>query len=101
VTYVVNNITTADAYTAAATLSCPNSVRINLDVDGAGIYYQLGENWPASQWRDEIALGPGFRSLDQRADAIRVRSQSPGSAARVTLAAYPPDEIPGAGESGG
>jgi hypothetical protein len=95
VSYVRNDVTTADAYTATNTLACPGAARINLDVAGAAIYYQLGENWPVQQWRDEISLGPSFRSLDQRADAIRVRSRQPGVPAVVTLAAYPPDEIGG------
>lgn len=92
-TYVLNNVITADAYTAAATLGAPNAVRVNLDVEQAGIFFALGVGWPVPQWRDEIALGQGFRSLDQTADAVRVRSRTAGQPARVTIAAYPPGEL--------
>ncbi|HUR85641.1 MAG TPA: hypothetical protein VMY78_09870 [Solirubrobacteraceae bacterium] len=94
-TYVANRIPTADRFPATAQLRCPGSVRINIDVEAAHIYYQLGDSWPAPQWRDEIALPPGFRSLDQRADAVRVRSAAPGQPAIVTIAAYPLEEIGG------
>jgi hypothetical protein len=94
-TYVLNRVTPAAGYTAAATVECPGAVRVNLDVETAGIFYELAEGWPSPRWRDEIYLGPGFRSLDQQADGIRVRSE--GTPAVVTIAAYPPNELGGSG----
>ncbi len=94
-TYVANQITTTDAYTTQSTLICAGAVRVNLDVSGGGIFYQLADDPAAARWRDDIALNPGFYSLDQRADAVRVRSMTPGTPATVTLAAYPPNEVTG------
>lgn len=95
-TYVNNAIAAQGTYPAQPHLTCPGAVRINLDVEGASVYYQLGDTWPAPQWRDEVLLTPGFRSLDQRADAVRVR-RATFLPASVTLTAYPPNEIGGSG----
>jgi hypothetical protein len=38
-------------------------------------------------------MGPGYRSLERRADAIRVRSAATGRPAQVTIEAVPPVDI--------
>jgi hypothetical protein len=37
----INNVSTANGYTAAATLNCPPSDSLTVQVGNAGVYYQL------------------------------------------------------------
>jgi hypothetical protein len=82
----LNNVTTADAYTQAATLVCPGAQRFVIHTRNAMIAYQLGHGWPTPQWEiDERAMPPGSLGRSLRVDAIRVRSYTPGKAAQVTI----------------
>lgn len=93
--YALNNVATADAYSKGATLSCPRTSRINVDVYNAAVYYQLGRNSTGSIEWDQVEFfqAPAFRSMDRICDAIRVRSATPGIPGRVTVHAIPLNEI--------
>lgn len=92
----LNNIATTDDYTAAATIICPGAARINIDAANASILFQIGygNDLGAMRWQPETFLAPSFRSLDRRADAIRVRSATPAKPARVTVEAIPAIDLP-------
>jgi hypothetical protein len=82
----LNNITTADAYTSANTLTCPGAQRFVIHARNAMIAYQLGHGWPSPQWElDERAMPPGSIGRAIAVDAIRVRSYTPGQPAQVTI----------------
>lgn len=89
----VNNATTADDFTTAATLLAPGSVRFNIDVANAAVFYQFGEGWPDVRWGFAVFMGPGFRSFDRQKDAMRVRSAAAGHPAQVTLEALTASEL--------
>jgi hypothetical protein len=91
---VLNNVTTTDKYTGAATLACAGSARINLDVLNAAVYFQLGHGTPGIAWESaEVFMPPAFRSLDRACDAVRVRSALAGIPAQVTIHAATKAEI--------
>jgi hypothetical protein len=82
----LNNVTTADGYTPANTLSCPGAQRFVIHARNAMVGYQLGHGWPTPQWEiDERSLPPGSLGRSARVDAIRVRSWTPGKPAQVTI----------------
>ena len=102
--YALNNITTADAYTAANTLDVVAligkyagtlkvadiaellCVRANIDVANAAIFWQvkLGPTEPFS--RPELFMLPGSRTLTRRQIAgLRVRSAKVATPAQVTV----------------
>lgn len=83
--YELNNVTTANGYTNAATLSCPRSTRVTLYVRNASVYYQLGQGWPSTSWGPEKFLPPGTLSGQRTCDAIRLRSALAGAPAQVTV----------------
>lgn len=91
--YPLNNVTTADAYTTANTLNCPGSVRLNIDVTNAAVYYQLGTLVGGVNWDAETFMTPSFRGLDRKFDAIRVRSAKAGAPAQVTLLGLAAGEV--------
>lgn len=74
----LNNVTAPDAYTPAATLSCPATARVRLQVNNGAIYWQRGMRPPAGggvEWIEpEEFLLPTVASLDERCDVIRVRA---------------------------
>jgi hypothetical protein len=90
----LNNVATTDGFTNATTLLCPGAARINVDVYNASVFLEFGEGSPPT-WLGEVHLGPTFRSLDRRADAVRVRSFTPGTPARVTIEAIPGGALDG------
>lgn len=86
----------SDRYTAAATLTCPGTARLNITVDNGAAYYQLGEGWPTPMWAmDEIPILPGNAALDRRCDAIRLRSIKPPGAVPVvaSVAAFTAEDL--------
>lgn len=99
----LNNITAPDAYDDAAQIICPGAVRFNLTVANQAIYYQLGDSSQsggAITWRAELYQLPTFASLDQNADAIRVRAAILAAdipadqlQAQLTVVAYPQEAV--------
>jgi hypothetical protein len=93
--WVLNNVTTADAYTAANTLdNLPFPSRINLDVSNAAIFWQLKQAdhapglYTGGTWGAEVMMLPGSRSLFRAGvRGFRVRSAAAGVAAQVTVEA--------------
>lgn len=92
----LDNVTTGDAYTSAATLGAPRSVRALIHVNNAPVYYQIGRGiGGAPVYGVEKRLLPGLAySLGRRFDAIRVRSAVAGQPAVVTIDAVTRDEMP-------
>lgn len=95
--YALNNAETGDAYKAAAELQCPNSVRVNIHVFNAGIFFTLGSSpvQPGAQLTSEIFRAPGLYSMDRPLDVIRFRSSAVGKPARVTCDAWRSGELSG------
>lgn len=83
----LNNATTADGYTAGATLVCPGSRRLTIHARNAAVYYQLGHGMPAIQWDPDgaVFLPPGTLSGERTFDAVRLRSAAAGKPAQVTV----------------
>jgi hypothetical protein len=95
---VLNNVATADIYTNAATLQCPDSVRFNLHVFNAAIFFSIGSapgTQPGVQSSGEIFRGPGLYSMDRNLDQIQVRSAAKGVPAQVTIDAWRRPELSG------
>ena len=94
--YALNNVATTDQYTQATTLVCPSSVRINLHVFNAAVYFRIG-NAPGTasgvQSGQEIFRAPGLYSMDRYADAVEIRSGAAGVPARVTVDAWRAGEL--------
>lgn len=88
----VNNVASTDGWTE---LSAPSSARLELNVTGAAIYYQLGEGQPPLYSQPEKFQVPVLAHLDRVCDSIRFRSAVAGVPARVTIQAMT------AGEAGG
>lgn len=79
----LNNVATTDTYTDANTREQPLTVRVNLYIYNAAIYYRLMR--PDRTWTDELYLAPGERSLDRRCRGAQIRSAAAGKPAQVTL----------------
>jgi hypothetical protein len=95
VSTALNNVETADAWTAAATLLCPDTVMFDLFVANAAVRYQVARGNPPAWDEPEADLPPVAASLDVLADAIRFRSATAGEPARVSVKAYASAEVPG------
>lgn len=96
--YALNNVTTQNAYNAATTLVCPNSVRLNLHVFNAGVYFRIGSTPGTSagaQPTGEIFRAPGLYSMDRFCDQVEVRSAAAGVPAQVTIDAWREGELSG------
>jgi hypothetical protein len=93
--WVLNNVTTADGYTSGNTLDgLPFPSRINLDVANAAIYWQLKQSshgpglYTGGTWGPETFMLPGSRSLFRAGvRGFRVRSAKPSTPAQVTVEA--------------
>jgi hypothetical protein len=93
--WALNNITTADAYSAANTLAnLPFPSRVNIDVSNAAIYWQLQQAASVTglstegTWQQEIFMTSGSRSLFRSGiRGVRVRSAVGGTPAQVTVEA--------------
>lgn len=81
----LNNVTTADRYTAATTLVAPKSSRLLVHARNAAIYYQLGRGLPATLWDDEVFLPPGTLGAVREFDTARFRSAVAGTPAQITV----------------
>jgi hypothetical protein len=96
VSVCLNNITTANGYTAAAELVCDGSVKLNLQVEVNPIYYSYmppdptHPNLGGSYFNPEVRLGVGSWLLVRRASRVRVRSALEGRPATVTIEALGP-----------
>ena len=87
----LNNVTAPDDYSPAATLSCPEAVRIRLRVNNQAIFWQRGIQDPTSaavQWPEpEEFVPPCSDSIEEVCEAIRFRAAIP--AAKLPLGAKP------------
>lgn len=92
----LNNVTTLDKYDRTTTLNCPDSVRFNLHVFNAGIYFRLGSapgTQPGAQATNEIFRAPGKYSMDRHLDQVEIRSAVSGVPAQVTVDAWRAGEL--------
>lgn len=83
----LNNITTTDDFTEAATLHAPGSTRLVLRVRNAAVVYELGQGYGGIEWTGEVFAPPGDGSIGRRFDHVRVRSAKVGTPAQVTVEA--------------
>lgn len=89
-----NNVTTADAYSPAATIeNVPEGVQVSLHVFNEAVLYQLATGYPGGSWGSERYLAPGFHVLARRASGVRVRSAVAGEAAQVTAEVATDSEV--------
>lgn len=115
--YPLNNVATENAYTAATTLSCPRSIRLQFDVTNAAIFYQIGLNMNLHKrdpndiasllgaakiepvgdiiYGPEIFAIPKTFTLSRICDSIRVRSGAEGKPARVSISGWQEGELIG------
>jgi hypothetical protein len=103
VSAALNNVQAPDTYTTAATLSCPNTARVRLQINNQSIYWQRGYGSPGGggiEWQPEEFLLPMTASLDERCDAIRIRAAVPAAKlpagseqARVTIGTRTAEEL--------
>lgn len=93
----INNVTTADAYTEAATLKCFPAASVTLTVTNAAVYYSLNLNATGTRavpgsgnWTEDRQLLPGYWSFaasdfqGQVCTGIRLRSFLAGTPAIVS-----------------
>jgi hypothetical protein len=85
--FALNNVTTADGYTPATTMSCQGSRALELHALNANIYYEIGLGAPSVVWQGEIFMSAGHLLKPMRLDAIRVRSAKAGTPAQVSVVA--------------
>lgn len=102
----LNNVTAPDEYTPAATLFCPKTVRVRLQVNNQAIYWQRGVQqpgggveFPASA--PEEFQPPGAVVFEEECDLIRVRAAIPAASlplgikqAQVTIATRTQVDLP-------
>lgn len=94
--YALNNVTTQNAYAQATTLQCPGSVRFNIHIFKATVYFRIGSApgvTPGAQPTQEIFRAPGLYSMDRFLDQIEVRSAVAGQPAQVTIDAWRKGEL--------
>lgn len=89
--YALSLLETEDEYSDANTLQCPGSIKLDIQVANAGIFYQFAGASKEQQWGNvynpEVFLAPGTYLLFRRSMQVRVRSAVPGKPAIVTLEA--------------
>lgn len=99
--WVINNLTAPDNYTAASTLqNIAGTSKINVDVTNAAIFWQLQQAgasglYTTGSWSNEVFMAPGSRSLIRdNVTAFRFRAAVPagqlpvgGAQAQVTVEA--------------
>lgn len=87
----LNNVTTANAYTDAATMSCPGATKLNITVANAAIYIQTaadtGLHSSLGSWGPELYMSPRLENKVGSFAAVRVRSAVAGVPAQVTVEA--------------
>jgi hypothetical protein len=98
VSATLNNVSTPNDYTAAATLNCEGAVKVNLIIYNAAIYYQLRTRSDIHPRQGTFApeVGPvpptPNLSIPRNCDAVRVRSAAAGVPAVVSIEALSPGE---------
>ena len=90
----LNNVTTADGYTSANTLTCEGSTSQQVFVTGAAVYYEeakrdIGYAGQAVPFESEVFLPPGYYNWSRPMERFRVRSAVPGKPAQVTINTQP------------
>jgi hypothetical protein len=91
---VLNNVTTANGYTAGNTLRCPLSEVQNLIITGQAIFIQYkeregGYTGQAPAFIPELFLPPGYYNWARDIEEIQVRSAVTGKSAQVTINTVP------------
>lgn len=95
--WVLNNVTTADEYEPTTTLETGTARRLRVAVNNAAVFRQClisrtGERGNA-QWEPEAFLAPGTESLSLKGlYGVRVRSAVSKTPAQVTIQMWAPDE---------
>lgn len=87
----------SNGWTEAATLRCPNAVRLVVQISNAPVRYQLGRGYPGGQviWEsDERPLLPVIGGLERRCDAIRFRNMNANQTAYVDCDALTSLDLP-------
>jgi len=92
--YALNNAETADDYTVANTLQCPNTIEIIITVEGepvllqyafsGGGYTSLAPTWSPP---NGIFLPAGFHVRGRNIEQVRVKSFVKGKPGRVSIEA--------------
>jgi hypothetical protein len=72
-----------------------NTVRVNVSVRKAPIYYELCLNTIGYTWLPGARLNPGFYSLDRRCKGFRFRSYTPGKPGSVVAECITEAEVGG------
>lgn len=98
--YVKNNLATATNYTDAATLECPDAVRVNITTTVKQVTCSMrirsgavkGLTGKSIPWGPDVELGRSQRSLDRNIDGIRFKSTVAGEVATVNVEAMTADE---------
>lgn len=92
--YVLNNVTTSDDYSDAATLECPGTKELNILVYNAAVYLQyafrtVGYTAGSVVWQpaEGVFFPPGERVRGRNVEQVRVRSAVAGKPAQVTIEA--------------
>lgn len=92
--YALNNVTTGDDFTEAATLECPGVKELNIMVYNAAVFIQyafrtMGYKSDSPVWQptDGVFFPPGERTRGLNVEQVRVRSAVPGKPAQVTIEA--------------
>jgi hypothetical protein len=88
------NLTLAStAYTTPATIEQPETVRLNIQLTGAAVFYQLGDQlYGPPRWLPESFLLPGRYSFDVAVNGVRFRAAT-ATAAQITVDAKTPRDI--------
>lgn len=87
---VLNNVTTADAYTAANTLDAiAPGPRVTLDVFNQSVFWQARISHDpierSGTWLDEVFMAPSSRTISRKwITGFRVRSAVAGKPAQIT-----------------
>lgn len=78
----LNNVTVPDTFSAAVTLSCPNTSRVRILLNNQAMFWRRGIQQPGGggiRWEGEEFLVPGLYSFDELCDAIQVRAAIPAA----------------------
>lgn len=89
--YSKSLIETTDHYSEESTLQCPGAIKLDIQVTGAGVFYQFAGGSKEQPWGEvfnpETFLAPATYLLFRRAMQVRFRSAVPGKPAIVTVEA--------------
>lgn len=89
--YAKSLIETADEYSDLSTLQCPGAIKLDIQVNNAGVFYSYAAGSREQPWGEifnpEVFLSPGTYLLFRRAMQVRFRSAVVGKPAIVTVEA--------------